>query len=153
MFERGINEVRLVGHLGADPYVQELDGGRKLVRVSIATSEHWRNRETGEPQQRTEWHDVTMFRQLADYASGNARKGDLVSVDAKLRSRSVPQPDGSNRRFTDIVAEKFQVLHSQSGSSAPNKTAPRNGATQSEQRAPVSNPAADNLGWDDNIPT
>ena len=158
MYKRGINEVRLVGHLGADPEEKPLAEGRKLVRISIATSEHWKDKATGEDRSHTEWHDVTLFNQPADYAASYAKKGDLVSVLAKLRSRRVAQDDGSVRIFRDVVAEDFQILSSAAKaaggrpSAAPAASSAQPRAAAQSRPAPT-NPAADNVGWDDTIPT
>ncbi|HAR30976.1 MAG TPA: single-stranded DNA-binding protein, partial [Gammaproteobacteria bacterium] len=106
---RGINKVLLIGNLGRDPETRYAQGGGPVTRFSIATSESWRDRASGESQERTEWHNVVCFGRLAEIAGEYLRKGSKVYVEGSLRTSSWEQ-EGQKRFRTEVVAREMQML-------------------------------------------
>lgn len=112
---RGVNKVILVGNLGADPDVKSTTGGSSVCKLSVATSESWRDKQTGEQQERTEWHRVVMFGRLADIAREYLRKGHKVYIEGSLRTDKYTGKDGVERYSTDIIANEMQMLGGNEG--------------------------------------
>lgn len=116
MASRGINKVILVGNLGNDPEHRMLPSGGAVTNISIATSETWKDKNTGQPQERTEWHRVVFFNRLAEIAAEYLRKGSKVYVEGALRTRKwQDQQTGQDRYSTEIVANEMQMLDSRGG--------------------------------------
>jgi len=113
---RGINKVILIGNLGADPEVRHTAGGSAVTNLSLATSESWRDRQSGEMNEKTEWHRVVMFAKLAEIAGEYLRKGSKVYVEGRLQTRKWQDRDGNDRYTTEIVANEMQMLDSRGGS-------------------------------------
>jgi single-strand DNA-binding protein len=111
---RGINKVILVGNLGADPETRYTPTGTAITSIRIATSESWKDKQTGEQQERTEWHRVKFFGRLAEIAGEYLKKGSQVYVEGKLRTDEY-EKDGVKRYSTDIIADEMQMLGSRSG--------------------------------------
>ena len=111
---RGVNKVILVGNVGGDPETKYMPSGGAVTNLSIATSESWKDKQTGQPQERTEWHRVVFFNRLAEIASEYVRKGSKVYVEGALRTRQWEQ-DGVKRYSTEIVASEMQMLDSRQG--------------------------------------
>ena len=111
---RGVNKVILVGNVGGDPETKYMPSGGAVTNLSIATSESWKDKQTGQPQERTEWHRVVFFNRLAEIASEYVRKGSKVYVEGSLRTRQWEQ-DGVKRYSTEIVASEMQMLDSRQG--------------------------------------
>jgi single-strand DNA-binding protein len=107
---RGINKVILVGNLGADPETRYTAGGAAITNIRIATSETWRDKQTGENQERTEWHRVVFFNRLAEIAGEYLRKGSQIYVEGSLRTRKWQDQSGQDRYTTEIVANEMQML-------------------------------------------
>jgi single-strand DNA-binding protein len=108
---RGINKVILIGNLGGDPEVRYTTTGNKAIaNVNLATSDSWRDRETGEQQERTEWHRVVFFERLAEIVEQYLRKGSKIYVEGRLRTRKWQDRDGNDRYTTEIVANEMQML-------------------------------------------
>lgn len=105
----GVNKVILVGHLGKDPEVRTLDNGTKVARFSVATTESYKDRNTGERVDNTEWHNVTLWRGLAEVAENYLKKGQLVYIEGKLQTRSYEQ-DGVTKYSTDVVGREMTML-------------------------------------------
>lgn len=105
----GVNKVIILGNLGIDPEVRTLESGAKLARLRIATSESYTNRE-GQKVENTEWHNVTVWRQLADIAEKYLAKGRQVYIEGKLQTRSWKDPEGNDRYATEIVGERLQLI-------------------------------------------
>lgn len=105
-----INKVILIGNVGADPEVRALEGGTKVARLRIATTERIYNRQTQETKEHTEWHNVTLWRNLADVADRFIRKGSQVYVEGSLRTRDWTDKDGNKRYTTEIVANDLKML-------------------------------------------
>ena len=112
---RGINKVILVGNLGADPETRYTASGSAITNIRIATSESWRDKQTGENQERTEWHRVVFFNRLAEIAGEYLRKGSQVYVEGSLRTRKWQDQSGQDRYSTEIVANEMQMLGSRGG--------------------------------------
>lgn len=115
MASRGVNKVILVGNLGADPETRFLPSGGSVTNVRLATSESWKDKQTGQPQERTEWHRVVFFNRLAEIAGEYLRKGSKVYIEGALRTRKWQAQDGSDRYSTEIVANEMQMLDTRGG--------------------------------------
>lgn len=112
---RGINKVILVGNLGADPEVKYTAGGTAIGTLSIATSESWKDKQTGEQQERTEWHRVKLFGRLAEISGEYLKKGRQVYIEGSLRTDKYTDKDGVVRYTTDIIASEMQMLGGNEG--------------------------------------
>ncbi|MCG5495711.1 MULTISPECIES: single-stranded DNA-binding protein [Ectothiorhodospira] len=113
---RGINKVILVGNLGNDPEVKYMPSGSAVANVSIATTDRWKDKQSGEMQDRTEWHRVVFFGRLAEIAGEYLRKGSQVYVEGRLQTRKWQTQDGQDRYSTEIVANEMQMLGGRGGS-------------------------------------
>lgn len=114
-----VNRVTLIGNLGRDPEVRRLENGAVVAKFSVATSENYRDKE-GEWQSQTEWHDVVVWRNLAERAESQLSKGSLVYVDGKLATRNWQDKDGNNRRTTEVIGNYFRVLNRRDGAGGGN---------------------------------
>ena len=112
---RGINKVILIGNLGQDPETRYMPSGSAVTNVTLATSESWKDKQTGQPQERTEWHRVVFFNRLAEIAGEYLKKGSKVYVEGSLRTRKWQGQDGQDRYTTEIVASEMQMLDSRGG--------------------------------------
>ncbi|HET7332906.1 single-stranded DNA-binding protein [Dyella sp.] len=112
---RGINKVILVGNLGADPEVRYTAGGTAIASLSIATSEQWTDKQSGQKQERTEWHRVKLFGRLAEIAGEYLKKGRQVYVEGSLRTDKYTDKQGVERYSTDIIASELQMLGGMGG--------------------------------------
>jgi len=113
---RGVNKVILIGNLGADPEVRYMPSGGAVANVRIATTETWKDRQTGESQERTEWHRVVLYGRLGDVAKEYLRKGSRVYVEGRIQTRKWQGQDGQDRYTTEIVANDMQMLDRREGS-------------------------------------
>lgn len=109
---RGVNKVIIVGNCGQDPETRFLPSGGAVTNLSIATSESWKDKTSGEPQERTEWHRVVFFNRLAEIAGEYVKKGSKLYVEGSLRTRKWQGQDGQDRYTTEIVASEMQMLDS-----------------------------------------
>ena len=116
MASRGVNKVILVGNLGADPETRFMPSGGSVTNVRLATSETWKDKQTGQPQERTEWHRVVFFNRLAEIAGEYLRKGSKVYVEGSIRTRKWQDQSGQDRYTTEIVANEMQMLDSRGSS-------------------------------------
>ncbi len=121
---RGINKVILVGHLGADPETRYMPSGSAVTNLRVATSESWKDKSSGEQQERTEWHRVAMFGRLAEIAAEYLRKGSQVYIEGSLRTRKWQDKEGKDRWSTEIIANEMQMLGGRGEASAPARSAP-----------------------------
>ena len=112
---RGVNKVILVGNLGADPETRAMPSGSTVANLRIATSESWRDKTSGEQQERTEWHRVALFGRLAEIASEYLRKGSQVYIEGSLRTRKWQDKQGQERYSTEIVGNELQMLGGRGG--------------------------------------
>ena len=122
---RGVNKVILVGHLGADPETRYMPSGGAVTNFRIATSEQWKDKESGEKQERTEWHSIAIFGRLAEIAAEYLRKGAPVYIEGKLRTRKWQDRDGNDRWTTEVVAHEMQMLGGRSQGNASTKPEPQ----------------------------
>jgi len=142
---RGVNKVILVGNLGKDPEVRYMPNGNAVANLTLATSESWKDKTTGEQQEKTEWHRVVMFRRLGEIAGEYLKKGSQVYIEGKLQTRKWQDNSGNDRYTTEIVANEMQMLGGRGGSASfSGDSAP---ASASAAPAPVE--AGD---FDDDIP-
>lgn len=107
---RGVNKVILIGNVGQDPETRAMPSGRSVVNLRLATSESWRDKQTGEQKEQTEWHTVVMFDRLAEIAAEYLRKGSQVYVEGRIRTRKWQDKEGKERYSTEIVANDMQML-------------------------------------------
>lgn len=112
---RGINKVIIVGHLGADPETRQFSNGGSVTNISVATSEQWTDKQTGEKREATEWHRVSLFNRLGEIAAQYLRKGSQVYIEGSLRTRKWQDQNGQDRYTTEIRADQMQMLGGASG--------------------------------------
>lgn len=115
---RGINKVIIVGNLGQDPEVRYMPSGQAAANFSVATSESWKDKQTGQQQERTEWHRISMYGRLAEIAGEYLKKGSKVYVEGALRTRKWQDKSGQDRYTTEIIANEMQMLDGRGGPSA-----------------------------------
>jgi len=115
---RGVNKVILIGHLGADPETRAMPSGSSVANLRIATTESWRDKQSGEQQERTEWHRVALFGRLAEIAGEYLRKGSQVYIEGSLRTRKWQDKQGNERYSTEIVGNEMQMLGGRGGAGA-----------------------------------
>jgi single-strand DNA-binding protein len=145
---RGVNKVILIGNLGKDPEVRYMPNGNAVANITLATSESWKDKSSGEQQEKTEWHRIVMFRRLGEIAGEYLKKGSKVYIEGKLQTRKWQDSSGNDRYTTEIVADQMQMLDSRGGSadfSSESKSAP------AAAPAPVA-ASAGGGDFDDDIP-
>jgi single-strand DNA-binding protein len=151
---RGVNKVILVGNLGADPETRYTASGAAITNIRIATSESWRDKQTGENQERTEWHRVVFFSRLAEIAGEYLRKGSQVYIEGSIRTRKWQGQDGQDRYTTEVVANEMQMLGSRGGEASAQSAGGgfRDSQAAQKKQAPAQSepaPADDNFAEDD----
>jgi len=124
MASRGVNKVILIGNLGADPEVRYTQNSTAIANLSIATSETWKDKQTGEPREQTEWHRCVAYRRLAEIAGEYLKKGSKVYVEGRLQTRKWTGQDNVERYTTEVVINEMQMLDSRGG---PQGGAPQQG--------------------------
>ena len=129
---RGVNKVILVGNLGADPDTRYMPSGKAVTNIRVATSESWKDRTTGDMQERTEGHSVVMYDKLGEIAAEYLRKGSQVYIEGKIRTRKWQDKEGKDRYTTEIIADQMQMLGGRGGG----------GGASSEPRSPRQTPPA-----------
>jgi len=139
---RGINKVILVGNVGTDPDVRYMPNGNAVTTLSVATSETWKDKQTGDKQERTEWHRVVCFNRLGEIAGEYVRKGSKLYVEGSLRTRKWQDQQGQDRYTTEIVATDLQMLDTKGGSSAGGFDDSQSSAPPQFQQAPKKAAAA-----------
>ena len=112
---RGINKVILIGHLGADPETRAMPSGMQVANLRLATTESWKDKTSGEQQERTEWHRVALFGRLAEVAGEYLRKGSKVYIEGSLRTRKWQDKQGNDRYSTEIIGDELQMLGGRGG--------------------------------------
>jgi single-strand DNA-binding protein len=112
---RGINKVILIGNLGADPETRAMPSGMTVANLRIATSESWKDKQSGEQQERTEWHNVALFGRLGEIAGEYLRKGSQVYIEGRLRTRKWQDKEGRDRYTTEVVASDMQMIGGRGG--------------------------------------
>lgn len=155
---RGVNKVILIGNLGADPETRYMPNGNAVCNITLATSDSWKDKQTGQQQERTEWHRVVFFGRLAEVAGQYLRKGSKIYVEGRLQTREW-EKDGIKRYTTEVIVDiggQMQMLDSRDGSGAQNSShAPQNQqlSTQAPQQSRPAPQQSHNLdSFDDDIP-
>ena len=154
---RGVNKVILVGNLGRDPEVRYSPNGQAVANVTLATSESWKDKTSGEKQERTEWHRVVFFGRLAEIAGEYLKKGAQIYIEGRLQTRKWQDKDGHDRYTTEIVANDMQMLGSRGGAGVPSDNFNQDQAPASENGAPAAKKAGSKNtavagDFDDDIP-
>ena len=154
---RGVNKVILIGNLGKDPETRYMPSGSAVTNLTLATSESWKDKQTGENQERTEWHKVAMFGKLAEIAAEYLRKGSQVYIEGKLRTRKWQDKEGKDRWTTEIVADEMNMLGGKgggasAGAGAAGAAAASGGGSSGGGRAAVNDSGAPPGDFDDDIP-
>ncbi len=153
MAQRGLNKVILLGNLGKDPEVKYMPNGNAVANITLATSETWNDKSSGEKKEKTEWHRVVFFGKLAEIVGQYLKKGSKIYVEGKLQTRKWQGQDGQDRYTTEVVVDiggTMQMLDSRGESGF----APAQSAPQQQNTAPQQQPAAAVVddGFDDDIP-
>ncbi len=153
---RGINKVILVGNLGADPETRYMPSGKAVSNIRIATSESWRDKQTGDQQERTEWHSVVLYDKLGEIAAVYLRKGSQVFFEGSIRTRKWQDKEGKDRFTTEIIAGDMQMLGGRGGAQGGMGSGGGSGG-ESRSRPPASDdrgapPGGGEGGFDDDIP-
>ena len=143
---RGINKVIIVGNLGGDPETRYMPSGSAVTNLTVATNESWKDKQTGEQKDRTEWHKVAMFNRLAEVAAEYLRKGSQVYIEGKLRTRKWQDKSGQDRWTTEIIADEMQMLGGRGGGGS----APMKSSSDSAPSSAPPQPGPDD--FDDDIP-
>lgn len=148
---RGVNKVILIGNLGNDPETKYMPSGNAVTNITIATSESWKDKQTGQPVERTEWHRVVFFNRLAEIAGEYLRKGSKIYIEGSLRTRKWKDQQGVERYTTEIVASELQMLDSRTdGQSSGHQPRQQQAAPQANKSNPPPAPSPDD--FDDDIP-
>lgn len=130
---RGINKVIIVGHLGADPETRQFSNGGSVTNISVATSEQWTDKQTGEKREATEWHRISLFNRLGEIAAQYLRKGSQVYIEGSLRTRKWQDQNGQDRYTTEIRADQMQMLGGGSGGGFAGNQNQQGGGFQAQQ--------------------
>jgi single-strand DNA-binding protein len=147
---RGINKVILVGNLGKDPEIRYSANGAAIANCTLATTESWKDRNTGEKQEKTEWHRVVFFSRLAEIVGEYLKKGSQIYVEGRLQTRKWQDQSGQDRYTTEIVANEMQMLGSRAGAGGGDYSAPSAPAGDAQPK-PAAAPAGA-ADFDDDIP-
>lgn len=149
---RGVNKVIIIGHLGADPETRQFSNGGSVTNISVATSEQWTDKQTGEKREATEWHRIVLFNRLGEIAAQYLRKGSQVYIEGSLQTRKWQDQNGQDRYITEIKANNMQILsglsHSEPKPPQPPKDKPKNDTGTMDKPIVISSPEVD----DDDIP-
>ena len=146
---RGVNKVILVGNLGKDPEIRYMPNGNAVANLTLATTESWKDKQTGDQQEKTEWHRIVMFRRLAEIAGEYLKKGSQVYIEGKLQTRKWQDNSGNDRYTTEIVANEMQMLGGRGGGSAGFQA---DSAPAPAAKAPAAAAAGGPGEFDDDIP-
>jgi len=145
MSSKGVNKVILVGNLGGDPEIKSFPSGGQVTNISVATSEEWKDKQTGQPESRVEWHRVVFFNRLAEIAGQYLKKGSKVYVEGSLRTRKWQDKQGVDKYTTEIVGREMQMLDSRDANSGMPNNQQQSPSIQAQQPTTQSN-------FDDDIP-
>jgi len=156
---RGVNKVIIIGNLGADPEVRYMPSGSAVTNIRVATSEGWKDKQSGETQERTEWHRIVFFNRLAEIASEYLRKGSKVYIEGSLRTNKWQDQSGNERYTTEIIANTMQMLDAKgsgAGAGVYDQQSTSTSASSASSRfaqesVPTSEPAMA-VEFDDDIP-
>ncbi|THB67067.1 MAG: single-stranded DNA-binding protein [Gammaproteobacteria bacterium] len=148
---RGVNKAILIGNLGKDPDTRYMPSGGAVTNVTIATSETWKDKQTGQQNEKTEWHNVVFFNRLAEIAKEYLRKGSKVYIEGSLRTRKWQDKSGMDRYTTEIIASEMQMLDSKGSGGSSTGFSNQSGSYNQSQSQPESAPSIDQ-DFDDDIP-
>ena len=156
---RGLNKVMIMGNLGVDPEVRYMPNGSAVTNIRVATSEVWKDRQSGEKQERTEWHRIVLFNRIGEIAAQYLRKGSKVFIEGTLRTNKWQDKDGNERYTTEIIANNMQLMDSKGtgggasfdGDEMDAGEAPRSTSAKTTAKAPAMAATADE-DYDDDIP-
>ncbi|MBI6188706.1 single-stranded DNA-binding protein [Providencia rettgeri] len=152
MASRGVCKVILIGHLGQDPEIRYMPNGGAIANLTLATSESWRDKQSGEMREKTEWHRVIIFGKLAEVAGEYLKKGSQIYIEGSLQTRKWQDQSGQDRYTTEVVVNIGGSMQMLGGNGNSNQAGSQQSARQpqqSQQQAPQNEPPMD---WDDNIP-
>jgi single-strand DNA-binding protein len=158
---RGVNKVILIGNLGADPETRSMPSGMTVANIRVATSESWKDKQSGEQKERTEWHHVALFGRLGEIAGEYLRKGSQVYIEGSLRTRKWQDKEGRDRYTTEVIASDMQMIGGRGGGSGSGGggAGGSTGSYEPRERAPAGEPAGAGAGagasaeeFDDDIP-
>lgn len=147
MAQRGVNKVILIGNLGDDPTISYTQNSTAIANLSVATTESWKEKSTGEQKEETEWHRVALYKRLAEIAGEYLKKGSKVYIEGKLKTRKWQGQDGQDRYTTEIVASELQMLDGRSDSTPASQP-----SNQSQGQLPKRNPVTPAEFEGDEIP-
>lgn len=136
----GVNSVTLIGHLGADPEIRHTQSGDAIGNLSIATTEKWKAKDTGEQKSQTEWHRVVLYRRLAEIAGEYLKKGSLVFISGKLQTRQWTDQQGVDRYTTEIICKDLQMLDSKVAGGSQQQSSQQPQTQQYQQQAQQNQP-------------
>ncbi len=134
MASRGINKVIIVGNLGGDPEIRYMPSGGAVANITVATSESWKDKATGEQKEKTEWHRVAIFGKLAEVAGEYLRKGSQVYIEGQLQTRKWQDQNGQDRYTTEVVVQGFNGVMQMLGGTANSGAGSQQGAPQQQQQ-------------------
>jgi single-strand DNA-binding protein len=149
---RGVNKVILIGHLGQDPQTRAMPSGKTVVNLRLATSDQWRDKQTGENKEATEWHNVVMFDRLAEIAAEYLRKGSQIFVEGRIRTRKWQDREGQDRYTTEIVANEMNMLGGRGSADRGAGAAPDRSRERAAEPASRTEAAGVAESFDDDIP-
>jgi single-strand DNA-binding protein len=150
-----VNKVILLGNLGRDPEVRRTGDGRAVANLSVATSENWKDKNTGERQEKTEWHRVVLWGPVAEVAEKYLKKGDSIYVEGRIETRKWTDKEGQERYTTEVVIDRsgtMQMLGKASGSSSYAQSAPADDFDQTASKGGAAKKISDDAPFDDEIP-
>ncbi len=147
----GVNRVIIIGHLGNDPEIRTMPNGEQVANITVATSESWKDKNTGERKESVEWHRIVLYRRLAEIAGQYLTKGSQVYIEGRLKTRKWQDNNGQDRYTTEIQGDNLQMLGGRNQDAAQNQPAKQQDKQQKAQSGPQqSEPLVD--AFDDNIP-
>ncbi|ENQ7723536.1 single-stranded DNA-binding protein [Pseudomonas aeruginosa] len=147
---RGVNKVILVGNVGGDPETRYMPNGNAVTNITLATSESWKDKQTGQQQERTEWHRVVFFGKLAEIAGQHVKKGQQLYVEGSLRTRKWQAQDGQDRYTTEVIVDMHGQMQMLGGKPVNDQSAQSRPSQQAPQQRPQV--AQDYDSFDDDIP-
>lgn len=149
---RGVNKVILVGNLGKDPEVRYMPSGGAVANVTIATSDQWKDKQTGEQRERTEWHNVVFYQRLAEIVGEYLKKGSQIYIEGRLQTRKWQDKNGNDRYTTEIIANEMQMLGGRGGGGSANFGGGQQSSSNKPAEPASSGGGFDDGGFDDDIP-
>jgi single-strand DNA-binding protein len=136
MAQRGVNKVILIGRLGKDPEMRYMPNGNAVANFTMATSEAWKDKNTGEQAEKTEWHRIVAFRKLAEIIGQYVKKGSMIYIEGKLQTRKWQDQSGQDKYTTEIIADQMQMLGDKGQQTAPKQEAPQPSADPFDDSIP-----------------